>query len=263
MRRGFLIFLGLGLALLFLPGTGGADLVLEELPYRVSLGPWQEIGRANLTLTELSPGRYLAQFTARCQGVWSLLDGWLPDQYQTEMSFRDGRLFPLVFREKVRIRGRRLVKEYRFDYQQGHLEYWRKINDRELVRMWQVPLQEMVFDPLSLFYNLRLGVFGDLGGGGTIRVQGIPTPEPEEMVLAMGERTDQGRKIMLTIREPKGGERGPFFFCTGTGPGWVPQDAWTRIFKIGKLAGHLEDSRGGMPKAWLNPPRQKLSSLGQ
>jgi hypothetical protein len=167
----------------------------------------------------------------------------------------------VVFREKVRIRGRRLVKEYRFDYQQGRLEYWRQVNDREMVRMWEAPLKEPVFDLLSLFYNLRLGFFGDLAGGETLRVPGIPTPEPEEMILTVGGPSGQGRRVMLTIREQTDQERGPFFFQMG--PGWLPQSAWTRIFKIGKLTGHLLEARGAMPKAWLDGPRERLSSLGQ
>ena len=50
---------------------------------------------------------------------------------------------------------------------------------------------------LSLFYNLRLGAFGPLTSGQTLRVAVLPTPEPRELVLRIGPESAEGHKIML------------------------------------------------------------------
>jgi len=232
------IFL-LALLLLGLAGPVGSAPVLENLPYRVSLGPWEQVGEVNLTLRETEPGRYLAEFSGGAKGVWSLLSRWLPDWYRTEMILKNGRLQPLIFREKFQKDGHRVVKEYRFDYQNNRLECWRQSDERPSTREWQVPLKEAVYDPLSLFYNIRMGAFGPLTAGETWRFQTIPTPDPEEIVLSLGPDTGQIRKVMLTVREKSGHERGPYFFQVG--PEGVPRTAWIRVLRFGKLSGQLRD----------------------
>jgi hypothetical protein len=237
------------LLLLSPPGASGAVTGLEDLPYRVSLGVWEEVAQVHLTLKELGPGHYLAEFSGGTKGMWSLLSRWLPERYQTEMILRDGRLLPLVYREEIQVEGRHVVKEYRFDYQKGLLAYWRQTENQESVKKWQIPLKEPVYDSLSLFYNMRLGVFGPLPGGETLKVQTIPTPEPQEMIIDLGPQTGQGRKVMLTIRG-KSADWGPYFIYVG--PEWVPRTAWLRVLEFGKLTGSL-----------LNPAAiRTLSQLG-
>ena len=131
------------------------------------------------------------------------------------MVLKDGRLLPLVFREELWYRGRRVVKEYRFDYENGLMEYWRATDNQKSGKRWEVPLKEPIYDLLSLLYNFRIGAFGPLTGGQTLRVKTIPTPAPEELIINLGPETDQGRKVMLTVREKSGNERGPFFIYVG------------------------------------------------
>ena len=65
---------------------------------------------------------------------------------------------------------------------------------------------------MSLFYNLRLGAFGPLKGGETLRVAVLPTPEPRELVFRIGPESSEGRKIMLEVKGPKSeAEAGPYF----------------------------------------------------
>ena len=68
--------------------------IRENLEYQVSLGPWSDVARVHLVLKELEPGHYLAEFSGAAQGMWQLLSRWLPERYQTEMVFREGRLRP-------------------------------------------------------------------------------------------------------------------------------------------------------------------------
>jgi hypothetical protein len=235
-----LILLGAVLLLLGQPGRNWAAPLRENLPYRISLGTWTEIAQVNLTLKEVEPGRYLAEFSGGAKGVWSLLNRWLPERYQTEMVFRDGRFQPLVYREEIRLGGRHVVKEYRFDYEKGRLAYWRQRGGQKIAQIWQVPLKEPVYDPLSLFYNIRTGAFGPLAAGETLRVQTIPRPEPQEMVIQLGPETDQGRKVMVTVREKSGEAQGPYFIYAGSD--WVPQTAWFRVLQFSQLTFQRLDS---------------------
>lgn len=235
------------LILMFLTNLGQAGLSsaaarpgvnLEELNYRLSLGVFSDVARVHLRLTQEGPGRYRAEFAGAAQGAWSLLSRWLPERYETEMVMEDGRLKPLVYREEFQAKGHHVRKDYRFDYSRGVLEIWRGQDHQEPVKRGEVPLQGPVYDPLSLFYNLRLGAFGPLRAGETLRVAVVPTPEPRVMVIRIGPETAQGRKVMLELKT-KGCEEmdGPYhIFCT---PQWVPQQAWTRVLAFGKLSGQL------------------------
>ncbi len=255
------------LILLFLvnPGQPGSSIAaaadggnLEELRYRVDLGPMNDVARVRLRLTQVAQGRYRAVFDGAAQGVWSLLNRWLPESYETDMALEAGRLKPLVFREKFRAKGHDINKEYRFDYAQGLLQVWRGVDGKEPVKSWQVPLPGPVYDPLSLFYNLRMGTFGPLAGGQTLKVPMLPTPKPQEMVFRIGPQTSRGRKVMLEVAAP--GEetesQAYYLFCT---PQLVVQQAWTRVLGFGKLSGQLlnpgeimEDGLPGLPKLSLH-----------
>src|SRR4030043_118856 len=82
------------------PTLTAAPDIRENLEYQISLGPWSDVARVHLVLKELQPGHYLAEFSGAAQGIWRLLSRWLPERYQTEMLYQDGRLQPLVYREE-------------------------------------------------------------------------------------------------------------------------------------------------------------------
>jgi hypothetical protein len=233
--------------------------VLENLIYRVSLGPWEEVALVSLSLQELAPGRYRAEFSGAAQGLWRLLQRWLPERFSTEMVLEDGRLKPVLYREEVWIRGQRWVRDFRFDYAQGRLTYWRSIDQQAFAKIWQIPLKEPIYDPLSLFYNARLGTFGDLAGGETLKIATIPTPDPVAMIFNLGPKTGPTRQVMLTVRGKTGEQQGPYFLEVG--PQWVPRTAWLRVLVFGKLAGHLVDPGGIMQLERLKPAQ--VSRRGQ
>ncbi len=231
-----IIFLMLGLA--SLPSTVAAALQnRENLEYQISLGPWDDVARVHLSLTETAPERYLAEFSGAAQGMWKLLSRWLPERYQTEMVYQDGRLKPLVYREEFINQGQHVVKEYRFDYERQRLTSWRQADGGQKVKKWEIPLKEPVYDLLSLFYNVRLGVVGPLTGGSSVRVAVLPTPEPQEMVFRIGENTSQGRKVMLDYRPPEATSTDQYYIYLDADR--VPTQAWTRVALFGKLAGRL------------------------
>ena len=181
-----------------------------------------DVGRVHLVLKELEPGHYLAEVSGAAQGVWQLSSRWLPERYQTEMIYREGRLVPLVYREEFISKGKHVLKEYRFDHERGRLTLWRQAEGGEKVKKWEVPLKGPVYDLLSLFYNVRLGVFGPLPGGTTLRVMVLPTPEPQEMVFVIGAVTDTGPQgdAGLPPVGIQGGE--PIFYLPQPGAGAHP-----------------------------------------
>jgi len=217
--------------------AAAAPVIRENLEYQISLGPWSDVARVHLVLKELEPGRYLAEFSGAAQGMWQLLSRWLPERYQTEMVLREGRLLPLVYREEFISQGRRVLKEYRFDHEGGRLSLWRRAGGGEPVKKWEVPLKGPVYDLLSLFYNVRLGGFGPLPGGATLRVMVLPTPAPQEMVFVIGPATGMGRKVMLDYRPPDSKTVNQYFIFLS--PEQAPTLAWTRVTLFGKLAGRL------------------------
>jgi hypothetical protein len=212
-------------------------VVQEDLEYQISLGPCADVGRVHLVLKVLEPGRYQAEVFGAAQGVWQLTSRWLPERYQTEMIYREGRLVPLIYREAFISKGKRVTKEYHFDYERRRLALWRQTEGGDKVKTWEVPLKTPVYDPLSLFYNIRLGVFGPLPGGTTLRVMGLPTPEPREMVFAVGSVSDLGRKVMLDYRRSESKVVGQYYIFLS--PEQVPTLSWTQVPLFGKLAGRL------------------------
>ncbi|MEW6657559.1 MAG: DUF3108 domain-containing protein [Thermodesulfobacteriota bacterium] len=255
MRAIWIIFLCLALGL-GPAGKGGAapeaPRLLEDLEYRVSLGVWQDMARVHLRLFQVEAGRYRAEVTGAAQGAWKLLNRWLPERYEAEMVLESGRLKPLVFREVFEVKGRRIFKEYRFDYTRGVLEMWLAKDGREPVKDWQRPLKEQVYDPFTLFYNSRLGAMGPLAPGQILKVATIPNPEPREMVINLGPQTPQGWKVMLSVKTKAGADKyGPYFLLLT--PQKVPQTAWMRVLGFAKLSGELlnpgEIRKDGLPGA--------------
>ena len=237
-------------------------VIREDLQYQVSLGVCSDVGLVHLVLKELEPGRYLAEVTGATKGLGHLSKRWLPERYQTEMVHREGRLVPLIYREEFISKGKRVLKEYRFDYERGQLSLWRQAEGFETVKQWEVPLKSPVYDFLSLFYNVRLGVFGPLPGGSTLKVMVLSTLAPQEMVFAIGSVTEMGRKVMLERRRSESKEVNQYFFFLS--PEQVPTLAWTQVPLFGKLTVHLlnpgEIKKGGLlalpPAAAVIPKAQ-------
>jgi hypothetical protein len=223
-------------------GADPAPVIRENLEYQISLGPCSDLARVHLVLKELEPGRYLAEVSGAAQGMWQLASRWLPERYQTEMVLREGRLVPLIYREEFVNKDQRVLKEYRFDHEHGRLTLWRQADGGEKVKKWEAPLKDPVYDLLTLLYNVRLGVFGPLSGGATLRVMVLPTPEPKELVFVVGAVTEMGRKVMLDYCKPESKTIKPYFIYLS--PERVPTLAWTRVALFGKLAGRLLNPAG-------------------
>jgi hypothetical protein len=213
-----------------------AEKVLEVLSYRVDVWIWQDALSAKAIFKEIAPGRYRAELTGHTQGFLSLITGDWGGALSTEMEYSQGKLQPLVYREISKKRGRNRLMEYRFDYTKNKVELWKKSGkDGKLTKRWEGTLKGPMYDPLTFFYNHRL-TGKPLGskGGETLKFQGIPYPKPDEIVLRVGSKTPQGRKIMLELgnRIFKGERSQVYAYLDSEG---VPTKAWTQVLKFGNI----------------------------
>jgi hypothetical protein len=214
---------------------------------------FQDAAQARILLTRLGPGRYRAEMTGETRGLVALLTGQRRDRYATDMVLQEGRLLPLLYQEESRRRGKRALKEYRFDYEHGRLELWQGKGGPGLVRRWQTKLQGAVYDPLSAFYNWRLGFLGSIREGETLKLTGIPYPQPEEIVVRVGPLTPEGRKVMVTlVNRAFENERGQVFVYFDEDR--APTQAWTRVLMGGKISGTLTPGSQPLKERLLEPP---------
>ncbi|MEW6657558.1 MAG: DUF3108 domain-containing protein [Thermodesulfobacteriota bacterium] len=251
--------LALQAGLLF-PAAAAAppEQLLEDLQYRVNAWVLGGAARAGITLKSLGGGRYRADLSVEPQGLLKIISGQRRDRFHTEMAFRDGRLVPLIYREETRKRGRRGLKEYRFDYEQGRLELWTYHEGKGMRHKWHTALKkEPIYDPLSAFYNFRLGAMGPPQEGETLKVSGIPYPQPEEITVRIGPQGQEGRKVMVSIiNRVFDNEQGVIFVYFDEK--WSPTQAWTRVLRVGKVEGII------LPESkTLNRPLKEMLSAGE
>jgi len=227
------------------PASMPQEQLLESLTFRVEYMLWNDVARAQLTLKSLGAGRYQAEISGEPLGMLKVLTGKdRRDSYRTEMIWRQGKLVPLIYREESRKSGKRSVKEYRFDYDHSRLELWQlKEGTGAMVRKWETDLKAPITDPLSAFYNCRLGLLGPIKEGQTFKVRGIPYPKPEEIEVKIGPETESGRKIMIGINNKAFDNNRGVVFAYLDGD-LVPKQAWTNS-RIGTISGALLP--GGKP----------------
>jgi hypothetical protein len=239
-RRGWraLLILILLAALAWPGGTARAEkALLEDLQFSVGALVWPDAARAHLTLKSLGAGKYLAVLSGRPQGALKALCGEREERLVTEMAWQDGRLVPLVYREESHRSGKVHVKEYRFDYAGRQLEMW-QMRKGKMGRKWHIALKGPIYDPLSGFYNCRLGLLGPIRDGQVFKLQGIPYPKPENIEVRVGEETPQGRKAMITLQNASY-KKNPAPVFAFFDRRMVPRYGWTRVWGIGKITGEL------------------------
>ena len=230
------------------PAAAPQGELLEDLKFQVEYLLWKDVAQAQLTLKSLGPGHYQAEISGEPLGLLKVITGKRRDSYQTEMILRHGKLVPLVYREESQKKGHRHLKEYRFNYDQEVLELWQLKEGKGMVQKWHTALKDPIYDPLTAFYNCRLGLMGPIREGQTFKVAGIPYPKPEEIEVRIGPETAEGRKIMIAINNKAfENDRGVIFAYLdaarvpnrpGPAPGWARSAA--------ELAGG-KPLNGGLP----------------
>ena len=213
------------------PPAMAAPALLEDLRYRIEVLSLQNAVRVKLTLNRLGPGRFTAEIIGETQGLIKLLSGGQRERLQTEMVWRNQRLLPLIYREESWRREKRRFKEYRFDYSHGRLELWEWRAGKGLTKKWQTDLTDQFYDPLSAFYNCRLGIIGPTREGEISTIQGIPYPRPEAMEVRLGPESQDGRQVMLSLINPVFQDSRGVVFAK-VDKQLVPHQAWTTVSGI-------------------------------
>jgi len=233
---------------LLLPGNPAlaAPALLEDLHYRLEVLVWPDAARVRVTLKRLGPERFAAEVIGEPRGFIKVLTGERWERLATEMVWRHHRLLPLIYQEETRRHGKRHLKEYRFDYPRGRLEMWQGQDGQALVKRWQTDLPEPVYDPLTAFYNCRLGLMGPTRAGETATIPGIPYPRPEAMEVRLGPETKNGRRAMVSLVNPVFADSRGVVFAS-LDKGLVPRRAWTTVFGI-TITGWL------LPESMVMPP---------
>ena len=231
----FAVLVALVLALSAPPVSSASGKVLEELNYQVDVWIWRDALKANMVFREVGPGRYRADLDGRTQGLLSVITGNWGGSLSSEMEYSQGKLQPLVYREISNKKGTRRVMEYRFNYAEKKVELWKQDKSGNLAKTWETALTGPMYDPLTFFYNRRLtgAALGEKPGE-NVKFQGIPYPKPEEMTLRTGEKTADGRKIMLEMsnRIFKDERSQVYAYLDADG---VPTKAWTQVMKFGNV----------------------------
>jgi hypothetical protein len=217
----------------------GADLQPETLRFTVDMPLFKDAGRATLSLKQLDKEKFEGVVEGETTGVIALFTAHRRDRYATTMRLAQGKLQPLLYIEESWVGAKHLYKEYRFDYDRRRLELWRRGKDGEaLVRKWETELTEPIYDPISAFYNFRIGGLGAIKGGDSITVAGIPYPHPETITVQIGPQEPGNRQVAVTIRNrPFDNEVG--LVHVRFDDDLVPLSAWTRVLQFGKLSGRL------------------------
>jgi len=227
-------FLTLLLLVLFVqPGIAvrAAPDLLEDLRYQVAVLTWPDAARVRVTLQNQGRDRLVAEVLGETRGFIKLISGNHRERLQTEMVWRNGLLAPLVYREESWRHGKRRFKEYRFDYSRSKVTLWEWHTGKGLLKKWETPLPEQVYDPLSAFYNCRLKLLGPTREGETSNIPGIPYPRPEALEVRLGPDTKDGRQAMVSLVNPVFADtRGVVFAYVDSQR--VPQQAWTTVFGV-------------------------------
>jgi hypothetical protein len=222
------------------PARAGEPL-LEDLHYKMAVLIWPDAARVRVTLKSPAPGRLVAEVVGETRGGIKLFTGERRERLQTEMIWRDHRLLPMVYREESWRQGSRRLKEYRFDYPRKRLVMWQGSSGKDLQKKWETALPEPVYDPLSAFYNCRLGVLGPSREGETSTIPGIPYPNPEALEVRLGPETAKGRQAMVSLVNPVfEGSRGAVFAWVDDRR--VPRQAWTTVLGVTIKGALLPDS---------------------
>ncbi len=215
--------------------TSGPGKVLEDLHYQVDVWIWRDAVNAQVVFREVAPGRYRAEVDGRSQGLLSLITGNWRGKLSTDMEYSQGGLKPLVHKEISYKKGKKRLMEYRFNYAAKKVELWKQEGDGPMAKRWEGDLTGPMYDPLTFFYNRRIkGQSLGEKGGENLKFQGIPYPKPDQITLRVGDKTSEGRKIMVELGNRIYTDERSVVYAYLDNDG-VPTKAWTQVGKFGNV----------------------------
>jgi hypothetical protein len=210
----------------------------EILHYTADLAMFKDAASATISFRELGKDRFEGVMEGQTNGIIGAFTANRRDRYATTMQMVQGKLQPLLYTEEAKIGSKHIYKEYRFDYTKQRLEMWRRNKDGVMVLKWETELTQPIYDPISAFYNFRIGALGEVKAGNTLYATGIPYPHPETMMVQVGPQESNARQATVTIRQRvSDDEIGEVHVRFDDN--LVPVAAWTKVALIGKISGRL------------------------
>jgi hypothetical protein len=186
------------------PGVSsiGDAFVNEELAYDIGFWFFQGVAESRLVLKEDGPGRYVATFSARTNGVLDSILKHRRDRYIARLRLsEDGKRFLTdSFEKEVEIEGKGIRRSvHKVDYAA------RTVSSRswgggkpEKNSVEKIPAGMYTDDPLGAFYNFRFGVYGGIAEGKRYKIMTLPKedriPEIAIRVVSEKELRKRGKK---------------------------------------------------------------------
>jgi hypothetical protein len=210
----------------------------ETLHYTIDASIFKDAAQVTVSLRQVDHEKFEGEVSVATNGLIAFCTAHRQDRYHTTMRSVQGRLQPLIYFEESKWGGKQRYLEYRFDYDRQRLELWRRGKDGILAQKWEKELTATIYDPISAFYNFRLGVLGKVKGGKTMTVAGIPYPHPETMTIRLGPQEPGNRQATLTVRaQPQENAIAPVHIRFDDR--LVPLSAWTKTSEFGEVSGRL------------------------
>ena len=167
----------------------------ETLYYTIDFWLLRGSATGELCFTK-TPNGYRALFEAETRGVLRLVAGHRKEIMESVMEYDQTgkRLRPRLFRETFLQNKMEYKREITFDYEKGSFTCIRTYPQGK-PRVTQGALPENDFeDLLTLFYNVRMGCYGPLPQGGTLKVPVIMKEQPSFITLDFPAQGTKDRK---------------------------------------------------------------------
>ena len=187
---------------LYAPSSIGEAFVGEVLAYDIGFWFFHGIAEGILVLKEDGPGRYVATFSARTNGVLDTFLKHRRDRYIARLRLsEDGQRFLTEsFEKEVSIDGKGVRRSvHKVDYSS------RTVSSRswgggkpEKNTLEKIPDGVYTDDPLAALYNFRFGVYGPIAEGKGYKIMTLPKEDriPEISIRMASEKEfrKRGRK---------------------------------------------------------------------
>lgn len=174
----------------------------EKLSYDIGFWFFHGVAEGTLVLKEDGPGRYVATFSAKTNGVLDTILKHRRDRHIARLRLsEDGKRFLTEsFEEEVEIEGkgiRRKIHEVDYAARTVTSRSWGG-GKPEKKRVEKIPAGIYTDDPLAAFYNFRFGVYGDISEGKRYKIMTFPKegriPEISIRIVSEREFSKRGKK---------------------------------------------------------------------
>lgn len=210
-------------------------------------------------------GRWQIEIEAQTLGFLRKLGLKRNDRYRTVAHMTPYGLVPDLYEMEIRSGKKYRSKRFTFDYEKGRV--WMEQSDKDGTppeRKWEYPLSSAApyFDPLSTFYNFRLGWLGEPRAGETYRAAGIPLDQGEPIRIRLTRsQNPEGKEVpgvfdaMVFIENRTFIERkSRTLFVRFDAPTMLPTEGRApAVTLLGDVVGTLKDRNG---TAWKSASSQ-------